>query len=65
MGNQVGLTATVNAAGLTAILKAMSGGQGDPELDDALAAIFSAGHALVILPYSDAGSLRTLSNLPG
>lgn len=61
VGNQVGLTATVNAAGLTATLKAMSGGQGDPELDDALAAIFSAGHTLVISPYSDAGSLRTLS----
>ncbi|WP_164119784.1 phage tail sheath subtilisin-like domain-containing protein [Serratia marcescens] len=61
VGNQVGLTATVNAAGLTATLKAMSGGQGDPELDDALAAIFSAGHTLVISPYSDTASLRTLS----
>nr|WP_241391032.1 phage tail sheath C-terminal domain-containing protein [Serratia proteamaculans]ULG15501.1 phage tail protein [Serratia proteamaculans] len=61
VGNQVGLTSTVNAAGLTATLKAMSGGQGDPELDDALAAIFSAGHTLVISPYSDTASLRTLS----
>lgn len=61
VGNQVGLTATVNAAGLTAILKAMSGGHGDPELDDALAAIFSAGHTLVISPYSNTASLRTLS----
>jgi len=61
VGNQVGLTATVNAAGLTATLKSMSGGQGDPELDDALAAIFSAGHTLVISPYSDTASLRTLS----
>ncbi|MGK0686857.1 phage tail sheath subtilisin-like domain-containing protein [Serratia marcescens] len=61
VGNQVGLTATVNAAGLTATLKAMSGGQGDPELDDALAAVFSAGHTLVISPYSDTASLRTLS----
>lgn len=61
VGNQVGLTATVNATGLTATLKAMSSGQGDPELDDALAAIFSAGHTLVISPYSDTASLRTLS----
>ncbi len=61
VGNQVGLTATVNAAGLTATLTAMSGGKGDPELDDALAAIFSAGHTLVISPYSDTASLRTLS----
>ncbi|MGE8070476.1 phage tail sheath subtilisin-like domain-containing protein [Serratia ureilytica] len=61
VGNQVGLTVTVNATGLTATLKAMSSGQGDPELDDALAAIFSAGHTLVISPYSDTASLRTLS----
>jgi len=64
VGNQVGLTATVNATGLTATLKAMSGGQGDPEMDDALAAIFSAGHTLIISPYSDAGSLRILSTHP-
>lgn len=60
-GNEVGLTLTVTATGLTGTLLAMSGGQGDPELAPALSAIFSAGHTVVVTPYSTDDALSALA----
>ncbi|EAN8606675.1 phage tail protein [Salmonella enterica] len=60
-GNQVGLTLTVTAEGLTGTLSPLTGGQGDPDIAPALAAIFSAGHTLIVTPYSTDEALRTLA----
>src|SRR5690606_7305331 len=60
-GNEIGLLATVTAAGVTAALVPMANGQGDPSLSPALASIFSAGHTLVISPYTTTDALSLLS----
>lgn len=60
-GNEIGLVATTTATGVTATLAPMSEGQGDPSLSPALASIFSAGHTLVISPYTSADALSLLS----
>ncbi|HHA2248639.1 TPA: phage tail sheath C-terminal domain-containing protein [Enterobacter ludwigii] len=60
-GNEIGLVATTTAAGVTAVLAPMTGGQGDPSLSPVLASIFSAGHTLVISPYTSADALSLLS----
>ncbi|MEN3257670.1 phage tail sheath C-terminal domain-containing protein [Sodalis endosymbiont of Spalangia cameroni] len=60
-GNQIGVAVTLSAPGITATLTPMRGGEGDPALDAALAAIFSAGHTLVMSPYASKTALTTLA----
>ncbi|WP_243466189.1 phage tail sheath C-terminal domain-containing protein [Sodalis glossinidius] len=60
-GNQIGVAVTVSAPGITAALTPMRGGEGDPALDAALTAMFSAGHTLVISPYASKTALTTLA----
>ncbi|WP_261804220.1 phage tail sheath C-terminal domain-containing protein [Serratia marcescens] len=60
-GNEVGLVASATATGVAVTLTAMHGGEGDPSLAAALAAIFSAGHTLIISPYSTEDALIPLA----
>lgn len=59
-GNGVKVSASVTATGVTATATAMAGGATDPTLATALALIFSAGHNVLISPYTDATGLAAL-----
>lgn len=59
-GNETGLTLTITASGVTGVLKAMSGGQGDPDIAEVLSVIYSAGHTVVVVPYSTKDALSAL-----
>lgn len=59
-GNEIGLTLTITASGVTGVLKSMSGGQGDPDIAEALSVIYSAGHTVVVVPYSTQDALSAL-----
>jgi Mu-like prophage tail sheath protein gpL len=60
-GNETGLTLALTASGLNGTLKALGGGQGDPDLAPVLAAIFSSGHTVVVTPYSTDAALSALA----
>ncbi|MGP3145165.1 phage tail sheath C-terminal domain-containing protein [Serratia bockelmannii] len=60
-GNETGLILAVDALGVTGKLQVMAGGKGDPKIETALSAVFSAGHTLIAVPYSGADSLGKLS----
>ncbi|MGP3123393.1 phage tail sheath C-terminal domain-containing protein [Serratia marcescens] len=60
-GNECGLSCTVTAAGLTATLKSMTGGQGDPPLDAAFSTVWAAGHTIIMLPYTSDDALAKLA----
>lgn len=60
-GNEIGLVVTTTATGVTMTLTTMHGGQGDPSLAHALAVIFSAGHTVIVSPYSTQDALSQLS----
>jgi phage tail sheath gpL-like len=60
LGNQIKLSATVTAAGVGAAVVAMANGATDPTLTDALAAVFSAGHNILISAWSDQTSLTAI-----
>ncbi|MGX5056722.1 phage tail sheath subtilisin-like domain-containing protein [Enterobacter asburiae] len=60
-GNDIGLKLSVTAAGLTGVVKPMAGGTGDPDIAPALAAIFSAGHTVIVMPYSTDTAMRQLA----
>ncbi|MMZ41782.1 Phage tail sheath protein [compost metagenome] len=60
-GNEIGVVLAVDALGLTGKVNAMKDGRGDPKVETALSAVFSAGHTLLAVPYSDSGSLGKVS----
>lgn len=60
LGNGISLSTSVTAAGVTAAVVAMAAGATDPDVSTALAAVFSAGHNILISPYADQTSLTAL-----
>lgn len=60
LGNGITLSTSVTAAGVTAAVVAMAAGATDPDITTALAAVFSAGHNILISPYADQTSLTAL-----
>ena len=59
-GNGVKVAVTSNAAGVTVAASAMSGGQTDPDIAPALAAIVAAGHDIVVCPFATQAALTAL-----
>lgn len=59
-GNGIKVSANVTAVGVAAVATAMAGGAVDPSLTTALAIIFTAGHNVLISPYTDATNLAAL-----
>lgn len=59
-GNSIKLKAVSRAAGITAATTAMSGGQNDPDLTEALATIAAAGHQIIGHPFPTQASLAAL-----
>ncbi|WPU22565.1 phage tail sheath C-terminal domain-containing protein [Cedecea neteri] len=62
VGNDIVLSASVSAAGVTATVVQMAGGNVDPDIAPALAAAFAAGHDIVVCPFSTADALTALRN---
>jgi phage tail sheath gpL-like len=62
VGNDISVSATVTAAGVTATVSAMSGGNVDPDLSDALGQAFGAGPTIVVSPLSTQPALTALRN---
>lgn len=60
LGNLIKLAASCTAPGITATATAMTGGATDPTLTEALAAVASAGHHVIITPYADQTGLTAL-----
>lgn len=60
LGNGIALSASVTAAGAAVAVVAMSAGATDPDIATALAAVFAAGHHIIITPYADQTSLTAL-----
>lgn len=60
-GNETGLSLTITATGVSGVLSPMAGGEGDPDVSLALTAIYSAGHTLIVMPYSTTDALSALS----
>jgi phage tail sheath gpL-like len=60
LGNLIGLAFACTAAGVAGTVTALTGGQVDPTLTDALSAVAGAGHTLIITPYADQTSLLAL-----
>lgn len=60
LGNQVPLSASHTVQGLTVQVTAMSGGQTDPDIAGALAALFLGGHHILVTPYAAQDNLATL-----
>lgn len=59
-GNGLSLSFASQATGLTGTLVAMAGGQNDPDISPALAAVFGAGHNLIASPFSTQTALTVL-----
>lgn len=57
-GNDIKLSAGSTATGIT--VAAMSGGGIDPDIAPALAAVFAAGHNIVVSPYATSAALTAL-----
>lgn len=61
LGNAIKLTATVTPnTGVGATVTAMTGGLTDPDITNTLAAIYTAGHNIVITAFNDATNLGIL-----
>lgn len=60
VANGIVCSSSVTAAGVTAVVAAGTAGATDPTLSTTLALIFSAGHNILISPYSDTTSLASL-----
>ncbi|PVX80053.1 phage tail sheath subtilisin-like domain-containing protein [Paraburkholderia unamae] len=58
--NAIGLSFTSQTDGITGTVTAMSGGQNDPDISDALAAVFAAGHDIIASPFSTTTALTAL-----
>lgn len=60
LGNSIKLAFASTAPGLAGAVTAMTGGQTDPSVTAALAAVAGAGHNIIITPYSDVDNLVAL-----
>lgn len=61
-GNDIKLRASTTATGVTVSVTAMSGGNIDPDISSALAAVFAAGHDIIVSPYATQTALAALRN---
>lgn len=52
VGNDIIVSSGVTAAGITAAATTLTGGNVDPDITPALAAAFSAGHNIIVCPFS-------------
>ncbi|MEQ9860630.1 phage tail sheath subtilisin-like domain-containing protein [Pectobacterium cacticida] len=59
-GNDIQLRASTTAVGVTVAATAMTGGEIDPDIALALAAVFAAGHNIIVSPFATSDALRTL-----
>lgn len=64
IGNKITLSAGCTAPGLTATVTKMSGGQKDPDITEALAAVFGADYTLYCLPWAVQEQLTALREGP-
>ena len=60
IGNKITLSSSCTAPGLTATVTKMSGGQKDPDITEALAAVFGADYTLYCLPWAVQEQLTAL-----
>lgn len=60
LGNELKVSATSGAVGITVAVTAFSGGLVDPDITAALAAVFAAGHDIICTPYATQASLTIL-----
>ncbi|WP_027181648.1 phage tail sheath subtilisin-like domain-containing protein [Oleidesulfovibrio alaskensis] len=60
LGNRIPLALSETADGVAAEIAAMSGGQADPDITAALAAVFGGGHHIIVSPYTDQENLTAL-----
>ncbi|GKW40695.1 tail sheath protein [Pectobacterium carotovorum subsp. carotovorum] len=59
-GNDIALRIASTAAGLTAAATSMTGGDVDPDIAPALAAVFAVGHDIIVSPYATPTALTAL-----
>ncbi|MFJ5319245.1 phage tail sheath C-terminal domain-containing protein [Pectobacterium versatile] len=59
-GNDITLRIASTAAGLTAAATSMTGGDVDPDIAPALAAVFAADHDIIVSPYATPTALTAL-----
>lgn len=59
-GNELQVSATSTAAGITVAATAFAGGLVDPDITATLAAVFAAGHHIIVTPYNVQASLTIL-----
>lgn len=59
-GNNIKIETVTTAAGTTAAVVAMSAGATDPTIATALAAVFAAGHNIIVSAWNDATNLTAL-----
>ncbi|KGA58136.1 phage tail sheath C-terminal domain-containing protein [Yersinia pseudotuberculosis] len=62
LGNDIKLRAQSTATSVTTAITAMAAGAVDPDIAPALAAVFAAGHNILVCPYSTSEALTTLRN---
>ena len=62
VGNDIIVSSGVTAAGITAAATTLAGGNVDPDITPALAAAFSAGHNIVVCPFSTQEAMTALRN---
>lgn len=60
-GNDITITASTTATGLTLTVTPMAGGEMDPDIQPALDAVFAAGHNIIINPFSTDDAMAKLS----
>lgn len=59
-GNDILLSASCTAKGITQTLAAMQGGENNADIQPALDAVFAAGHNIIVPPFSDKDTLLKL-----
>ncbi|HCG2926676.1 TPA: phage tail sheath subtilisin-like domain-containing protein [Escherichia coli] len=59
-GNDIRLKAQTTATGTTAVIVAMASGATDPDIAPALSAVISAGHNILVSPFSTQAALTAL-----
>jgi phage tail sheath gpL-like len=60
VGNDITLSAQSTATGITTAIAPLSAGAVDPDIAPALAAVFAAGHDIVVCPFSTTEALTSL-----
>lgn len=59
-GNDIRLSGRTTAPGVTVTVNAMTGGENNASVRDALTAVFAAGHQVIAVPWTDEATLRAL-----